>query len=75
MSYWLGPVFSKFLRLFVNLVLSIHLFACAYWRVKVCQQDAYTLQSLKMHMNTCSATPVLWVLSSQLLKLHVECKT
>ena len=35
MSYWLGPVFSKFLKIFINLMLSIHLFSCAYWRVKV----------------------------------------
>ena len=36
LSYWLGPVLAKFIRIFLNLVVSIHLFACAYWRVKVC---------------------------------------
>ncbi len=35
MAYWLGPVFVKFLRLFINLAISIHLFCCAYWRIKV----------------------------------------
>ena len=35
MSYWLGPVFAKFLKIFVNLMMSIHFFSCAYWRVKV----------------------------------------
>jgi hypothetical protein len=35
MSYWLGPVFVKLLRLFINLTVSVHLFCCAYWRIKV----------------------------------------
>jgi ABC-type Zn2+ transport system substrate-binding protein/surface adhesin len=35
MSYWMGPTAYKLLRLFLNLVLSIHLFSCAYWRTKV----------------------------------------
>ncbi len=35
MSYWLGPVFVKLARLFMNLALAIHLFCCAYWRIKV----------------------------------------
>ncbi len=35
MSYWLGPVFVKLMRLFMNLAISIHLFSCAYWRIKV----------------------------------------
>ncbi len=35
MSYWLGPVFVKLMRLFMNLTISIHLFCCAYWRIKV----------------------------------------
>ena len=36
MSYWLGRVPVKFMTLFINLAVSIHLFCCAYWRVKVC---------------------------------------
>ena len=35
MSYWLNPVFIKFMRVFINLAFSIHLSCCAYWRVKV----------------------------------------
>jgi hypothetical protein len=40
MSYWLGPVFVKLLRLFINLTVSVHLFCCAYWRIKVNTQEA-----------------------------------
>ncbi len=36
MSYWLGPVFVKLVRLLLNLAVSIHLFCCCYWRIKVC---------------------------------------
>jgi hypothetical protein len=35
MSYWMGPVFTKFLKIFINLILAIHLCCCAFWRVKV----------------------------------------
>ncbi len=35
MSFWVGPVIVKFARLFINLGVSIHLFSCAYWRIKV----------------------------------------
>ncbi len=35
MSYWLGPVFVKMVRLILNLAVSIHLFSCCYWRIKV----------------------------------------
>jgi hypothetical protein len=35
LSFWVGPVVVKFARLFINLGVSIHLFSCAYWRIKV----------------------------------------
>ena len=42
LSYWLDPVLVKFVRIFVNLGLAIHLSSCAYWRLKVillCRQQ------------------------------------
>ena len=38
MAYWIGPVFVKIARIIINLIFSIHIFCCGYWRVKVCCQ-------------------------------------
>ncbi len=75
MSYWLGPVFVKFLRLFMNLGISIHFFCCAYWRVKVSNIVSAYIASLQTEVTTHTQKTISLTLCSLLGLLNAGRKS
>lgn len=61
MSYYFGPVFIKIFKLNIFLGISIHMFCCAYWRVKI-ETD---LENLDAFLEAKSVDPEVYLLDFQ----------